>query len=377
MTPFAGAAWGYGGIPRVVDALAAGLRRRGHEVTVATTDACDASARLPASERDGAVVFRNVSNALAYHLQLFLPLGMRGWTKREARRFDVAHLHACHNLPTSWAARALTRARVPYALQPHGTLPRIERRRAAKWLFDHTLGRGLVENATRVLAVSRAEAAQLASLGVRERALELLPNPVAAFPEPEPDRFRARHPFSELVVYLGKLTPRKRLDVLVDAFAALARPQAGLVLCGNDMGEGRALAARVTELGLGERVRLTGIVRGSERLEALAAADVVAYPAEHEVFGLVVVESLLCGTPVVVADDSGAAEIVRAAGGGRIVKAGSVSELAQALGAMLDERARWRKEAQAARTGVAQAYDPDRVCERLEAIYLDMRRGAS
>src|SRR5262249_21666632 len=155
------------------------------------------------------------------------------------------------------------------------------------------------------------------------------------------------------VVYLGKLTPRKRLDLLIDAFAGLARPQAGLVIVGNDMGAGRAIATRVARLGLGERVRMVGLLRRSERLEALAAADVLALPDEQEVFGLVVVEALLCGTPVIVADDSGAAEIVRAAGGGRVVKAGSTNDLQAALGAMLDDRARWRREATLARAGVA------------------------
>ena len=53
-----------------------------------------------------------------------------------ARRFDIAHLHACRNLPVSIAARQLRAAGVPYVLAPNGTAPRLERRRAAKWIFD-------------------------------------------------------------------------------------------------------------------------------------------------------------------------------------------------------------------------------------------------
>jgi glycosyltransferase involved in cell wall biosynthesis len=368
VTPYAAGAWAYGGIPRVVDAVVRGLARRGHDVTVCATDACDAHARLPPAGDAHERIFRNASNALAYHWQFFAPLGMRGWLEREARTFDVAHVHACHHLPGAWASRALARAGVPYVLQPHGTAPRIERRRAAKWLFDHTVGRGVLERAARVLAVSRAEARTLAALGVAAARLRVVPNPVAL----TPPATRGAREWPELVVYLGKLTPRKRLDVLIDAFASLARPSAGLVIAGNDMGVRRALEAQVAALGLGARVRFTGLVRADERLELLAGADVVAYAAEHEVFGLVVVEAVLCGTPVVVADDSGAAELVREHGGGRVVAAGSAPALAAALRELLDGRDRSRALAADARARFAAAFDPARVCAELEAIYAEL-----
>src|SRR3990172_7358711 len=48
VTPYSADAWAYGGIPRLLDSLTRGLARRGHDVTVCTTDACDALERLPA-----------------------------------------------------------------------------------------------------------------------------------------------------------------------------------------------------------------------------------------------------------------------------------------------------------------------------------------
>src|SRR5947208_9843732 len=80
VTPYSADAWAYGGIPRLVRSLTRGLVRRGHQVTICTTDACDATTRLAAPSShtaDGvdAHVFPNVSNRLAYHLQLFAPLG--------------------------------------------------------------------------------------------------------------------------------------------------------------------------------------------------------------------------------------------------------------------------------------------------------------
>ena len=85
-------------------------------------------------------VFPNVSNRLAYDCQCFLPLGLSGYLKRHAAAFDVAHLHACRNLPGVIAARHLQDAGVPYVLAPNGTAPNLERRRAAKRVFDAVFG---------------------------------------------------------------------------------------------------------------------------------------------------------------------------------------------------------------------------------------------
>src|SRR3954452_23912913 len=100
VTPYFTDAWAYGGIPRLTHAMTRGLARRGHQVTVCTTDACDGSARLPARSAfctpDGVQVrvFRNLSNRLAYRLQFFLPRGLNQYARDHVSDFDVAHVHA-------------------------------------------------------------------------------------------------------------------------------------------------------------------------------------------------------------------------------------------------------------------------------------------
>src|SRR5690349_1547062 len=97
VSPYGGAAWAYGGIPRVVGALSRGLARRGHSVTLCTTDVCDESNRLSRSRQVGDAlegvpnangfthyIFRNVSNRLAYRQQAFLPVGLRQFLRTHA-----------------------------------------------------------------------------------------------------------------------------------------------------------------------------------------------------------------------------------------------------------------------------------------------------
>lgn len=382
VTPYFEGAWAYGGIPRAAAVMAHGAAARGHGVTVCTTDACRPKARLAGGSYGDGVrsprveVFRNASNWAAYHLQAFMPLGLGPYLRERAGEFDVAHLHGCHHLPGAIAARHLRRAGVPYVLTPNGTAPYIERRRMAKRLFDATAGRGVLEGAARVVAVSRAERAQLVAFGVDAERIVVIPNPVelSEFHSLPRGRFRSRHRIdaaAPLVTYLGKLTPRKRLDTLVESFAALRSADARLVIAGNDMGYGRQLARLVDRFRLRDRVLITGLLTGRARLEALADADVVAYASELEVFGLVAVEALLAGTPVVVADDSGCGEVVADAGGGRLVPPGDPVALRDALALVLRDRPVWRQHAAAARERLLQ-YSSDAVAAALESVYEDV-----
>src|SRR3970282_2149373 len=96
VVPYYEQAWAYGGIPRLATTMTRALARRGHHVTVYTTDVRDARTRAASSTspHHGVDVrmFPNVSNALAYHLQFFTPLGLRARLKDTASTFDIAHL---------------------------------------------------------------------------------------------------------------------------------------------------------------------------------------------------------------------------------------------------------------------------------------------
>ncbi len=396
IAPYSPETWAYGGIPRVVGAFTQGLARRGHAVTVCATDALTSEARLARPEgRQGGVgawpplttggvttrIFPNLSNRLAYDWQCFTPVGLGGFLRRHAASFDVAHLHACRNFPVAIAARHLRRAGVPFILGPNGTASRIERRQTAKRAWDLLLGDAPLRQASAVLAVSGAERRQLLDLGVPDSEIHVIPNPVDLdeFAEPlDGRRFRETVGVGDapLVLFLGKLTPRKRVDVLVEAFARVGHPTARLVIAGNDMGSLAEVRTAVRSHGLQDRTVFTGLLPGRVRLEALTAADLVVYPSDHEVFGLVPLEALLCETPVIVADDSGCGEVIRDVGGGKVIPLGDAVALAVAVGEMLGSPVPWRTRAVAASGRVRDVFGRDTVTAQLDALYHSVRRPA-
>lgn len=119
-----------------------------------------------------------------------------------------------------------------------------------------------------------------------------------------------------LVVSLGALIPRKGHDIVLRAVAAL--PGVSLLVAGEGP-ERAALSAQIAALGVSDRVRLLGSVPHSDLPALLAAADVMALASASEGLANAWVEALACGTPIVITDAGGAAEVIRTPAAGRIV----------------------------------------------------------
>ncbi len=368
VTPCFPPTWAYGGVPRVVYALARAQVAAGMQVRVWTTDAFDAirrSGQPPRYELDGieVIVTRLASNRLAWHHQLYLPT-----SRPPLDGVDVVHLHAHRHL-LNWLAFRGAAGR-PVVHTPNGTLPRIERKQGIKVLWDTLFDGEVPRRADRVVAVSKAEVRQLLAAGVPAERIARVPNPVdlREFESlPPRGEFRAARGLGggPIVAYLGQVSPRKGVDHLVAAFADGALGSATLVVAG---------AARGMAVPGAPGVVFTGTLEGRERLALLADADVVAYPSSDEVFGLVPFEGLLAGAPVVVGDDCGCGELIVEAGAGLLSRHGDVEGLRGAIRRLLDDRAAATAMVDRGRRYVAQHLAPDRVAAAYGALYEDVCR---
>ena len=106
------------------------------------------------------------------------------------------------------------------------------------------------------------------------------------------------------VIAVGRLVRRKNLSVLIEALAALGRPEVRLLVVG-DGPEQQPLEALARERGLGGQVEFRGFVPEQMKYQLLANADIFALPSLHEAFGLVYLEAMHCGLPVIAAKPGG------------------------------------------------------------------------
>ncbi len=146
-------------------------------------------------------------------------------------------------------------------------------------------------------------------------------------------------PFDRFVLGLGRVVAKKGFDLLLEAFARLApwRPGLGLVLAGD--GPARSgLAAQAARLGVADRVHFAGALGRAEVAWAMAAAQVFVLPSRVEPFGIVVLEALRAGRPVVVSSRGGAGEIVRHEREGLVADPMDSVQLAGSIARLLDDR---------------------------------------
>ena len=380
VTPSFYPAWAYGGVTRVAYELCRALVQRGEAVSVWTTDVLDARARTSDTEAmvDGIHIryFRNVSNRLAYHRQLYLPRGLWMHARHHIRDFDLVHLHAHRHMLNSIVGAVLRRAGIPYVFSGHGTVQPVERYLRIKRVVDTFGGRALLQRADACVAVANAEVAHYRALGVDVQRVQVIPNGLRLddyVSIPARGTFRAQHALGDapFVLFVGKITPRKGVDILVQALARL-RADVQLVIAGPFMMPDAPIRELVQRLGLEQRVRFVGLLSDEQKRAAYADAEVVAYPSVHEIFGLVPFEALLCGTPVVVCDDSGCGEVLGAAGAALLVPYGDVQALGEALQRLLDDPASGRATVARGRDYIEGHLGWERIAERTAALYRDI-----
>ena len=210
-----------------------------------------------------------------------------------------------------------------------------------------------------VLAPSRSMHRHLLEWGVERVALQPLGVDTTAFhPAHAAPTWRAEHGIAaeaRVLVYAGRFAPEKHLDVLADAVARLGAPYL-LVAIGDGPSPPPA----------GDRVRVLPFIAGVAALAgALASADAFVHAGDQETFGLSALEAMACGTPIVVRNAEGLAELADGRCG-LAVEQGSGAAFAEAIAALFEGDRASRRAAARAR---AEASDWERVLPDLLGRY--------
>ena len=339
------------------------LARRGHQVTLLCGGWRGARPRV---ELDGMDVHR---------------VGTRQSFALRAHRYYARHLRARH---FDFLVEDINKAPLytpfwgpeqPVAVVPHlfgGTVfqelsPPLA---AAVWLAERPLG--YAYRGVPFQAISESTADDLAGRGIPRRGIRVIycgidtvrytPDPAARAPAP-------------LFGYLGRLKKYKGVDIVIRAFAELARPDATLEIAGS--GDHRpALERLAASLDLGARVRFLGRISEVGKLALLRRAWALAFASPKEGWGITNLEAAACGTPVVASDSPGLRESVRDGETGFLVPHGDTRAMAAAMARLADSvglvgslGARGRR--------FAETFTWDRAALETEAHLVELARGAT
>jgi len=311
--------------------------------------------------------------------------GFSAWCREQLRGFDFAHIHTVFSHPANVGMAAARRQGVPYAVRPLGQLCDWSLRQRA-WIKRLQLAlvtRRNINGAAFLHATSAMEAEETMRNGFR---CPVLTQPHGLdLPPVCPDaratlRRELRVPADRtLAIFLSRLHPKKGLEILFEAMACQAHKDFDLIVAGT--GEASYVAslhALVERLGLAARIHWRGFVTGDPKWCLLQGGDLFVLPSHSENFGIVVVEALACGLPVIVSTEVALAAAIRRHRLG-LVAALAPQAVADALDHLLSNPAERADIARRARSVVAENFTWDAAARALAGRYQEVvaRRAAA
>jgi glycosyltransferase involved in cell wall biosynthesis len=285
---------------------------------------------------------------------------LKPWMEQHAAGYDAVFIHGLWRY-TGWGvARGLHGAGTPSFVFPHGMLdPYFKRASPLKhlqklvcWLAAE---RRVIRDARAVLFTCEEERRSARTTYPAYRCSEKVVGMGIEAPpadtQGQRDAFFAEFPAlsdRRVVLFLGRLHPKKGCDLLVQALARVARadPRLHLVIAGPDECGLRAnLEQQARSAGVGGRVTFSGPLYGARKWSALRAAEAVALPSHIENFGISLVEAMACGVPVLLSDRVNIWREIEADGAGLVSSddlAGTTSLFERWLALSSESRCRMR-----------------------------------
>ena len=364
----------YSGLTVYTERLVKALGKRGHQVTVLTSRY---DPTLDKDEQIDGVRVRRLPVLMKISKGPIMPT-LLYWVLRVGKESDVIHLHVpqLDAAPIALIGRLL---RKPVILTYHCDLrlPTSPLNRIANWLS--TLANQISVSLADVIVANALDYAQASTILHRHlEKLQVIPPPIH-IPEPSSGKVDALRqglritPSQKIIGMAARLASEKGVEYLVQALPIVQEefPEARVLYVGqylDVMGE-RAYAERLRPMieAMGDAWEFLGVLEPEEMAAFFALCDVTILPSLNstESFGMVQVESMLCGTPVVASDLPGVRQPIAMTGMGEVVLPAEGAAIAQGILKILKEPQKYTRE----RKEIEQYFSQDMIAEKYEQIY--------
>ncbi len=366
-----------GGVARSVSAFASAYRERGHDVLVVAPEFDGTPER-----EENVVRIPAIQNFNGSDFSVQLPIPGILWDTADQFAPDVVHSH--HPFLLGGTALGIAaRLHVPIVFTHHTMYEQythyVPGDSSAMKRFAIKLATGYANLCDHVVAPSESVQAVLQERGVTSP-ITVVPTgvDVERFAKGNGRAFRRRigfPPRSFVVGHLGRLAPEKNLQFLSRAVAPFLwrNPEAYFLVIGNGPSK-EELSAYFEAEGMAERLRFGGTLQGPDLMDAYHAMDVFAFASKSETQGIVLVEAMAAGKPVVALDAPGAREVVRDGKNGFLISSESVFQFAEGLQKVRSLSFRARHAMARSARNAASEFSMDRCAGRALGLYQSLTR---
>lgn len=366
-----------GGTQRQCWLLARELHRRGHEVALLTRGGRGTSSHELV---DGVAVSRTPTIGAGHWESLVWTLTATAWLRRHGRCFDILQ---CYQMLSPAHVGILGRSgRQAIVVRPACSGPYGDVAEAERLPFTG-LRKRLLRRVNAFVTLSGEIEDELAGFGLGAIPCHRIGNGVdlaTFFPASGEERraLRGRLELPEdrvLCVFVGRLTPQKDPDLLLEAWAMGRWPDTHLILVGDGPLRNR-LEARAASGSLAGHITFVGA--RTDVAEYLRAADLLVLPSRAEGMSNALLEAMACGIPVVASDLPANREVVGRDGRtGSLVAPGDAAALAEAIRKLVKNPSLRHEIGSAARLLVQSHFDIERVADRYLSLYAGLSLSAS
>ena len=254
---------------------------------------------------------------------------------------DIIHIMGHWTVLNALVYLVVRSQKKPYVFCPAGALPVFGRSKWLKKVYNFVIGKQIVQNAQKCIAITEAEKAHFKEYGINDKSIIVIPNAVSEPPFFSNDEAAFRRKFvlkdRPFVLFLGRLNLIKGPDLLLHAFCQLTEtfPEIDLVFAGPDDGMLTELKDIVNKAKAKDRVHFLGHIDGEDKYQAYRAATLLAIPSRQEAMSLVVLEAGIVGTASIFTDQCGLDELAKTSSGW--VVPASVEGLKQGLKDVLSD----------------------------------------
>jgi len=311
-----------GGVARVAYDISKYLMNDGYKVTVFTTNKCMENIYVKANKPlclEGIKVyyFENLRKYFSINCPP-IPYYSLFIVKKIIKDFDVVHIHEHRTMLAIIVSYYSRKYGVPYVLQPHGSILPIIQKQQSKQIFDVFFGNQILNGASKIIALNKIEAEQITKMGIDKSKIEIIPNGIDISEYSNLSKkgeFKKKYLIGDatkIILYLGRTDKIKGIDLLIDAFSSLLEDLDNimLVIVGPISNNLPLLVKQVEDLNIDDKVVFTGPLYGKDKLEVYQDADIYVLPSRYETFPITVLEACACGTPVIITNKCGIADIV-------------------------------------------------------------------
>jgi glycosyltransferase involved in cell wall biosynthesis len=375
----------WGGPVRIIHEISRVFVRRGHQVTIYTSNLLNKHTEIKpytfSTEIDG------------IHVNYFTTWHIKNWTgtvgpfwfpelpstlEKKINEFDIIHINGYRNFVNIPVARIAYKHKIPYVLQPHGTLPILINSFFVKRIYDKFLGASELKHLDALIAIQDIERQRAVDFGIPSEKIKIIPNALDALQSWDSDKlvpglFREKYNLPRgrpIILFIGRINKIKGIDMLIEAFAKMRIVEPILVIAGPDDGHLFELKAMVENGNFGNRIFFTGLLSKEDAYLAYHEAKLFVLPSRYESFAMTILEACQANLPMVVTDTCEVSKLLE----NRIadVVPFNAQAFSDAMVNLLTDTERYRRYQENCFEMMRDVFSIDTSVDKLEALYSEI-----